>query len=98
MKAVVLLKLKTRCDGAPYPMRSRPHKTSPYYVMCACPGCVDTCEGALERWREHDEVDVFTITACNETEAAHQGTLLEAWCYSIRQRGATYSPMGVSTK
>ena len=97
MKAVVVLQLKVTCEGAPYPMRSRPTKTSPYYVMCSCPGCAEVCRESLERWEKLDVVDVFTVTACNETEAARQGTLLSLWFAGLRQRGATYSPMGVST-
>lgn len=97
MKAVVLLKLQVMCDGVPYPLRSRPTPTSLYYVLCACPGCDKFCSETLERWREKDEVDVFTISACNEKQAIHQGRLLELWCEGLRQRGATYSPIGVST-
>jgi len=97
MKAVVLLKLKTLCGGSPYPMRSRPVELAPYYSLCACPGCWETCQAALERWRESHEVDVFTITACNEKEAEKQLVLFQLWCDGLRQRGATYSPMGVST-
>jgi len=97
MKAVVLLKIHVECDGSPYPLRSRPTQTSLYYVLCACPGCEKFCEETLERWREKHEVDVFTLDACNEKEALKQGRLLELWCAGLLQRGATYSPMGIST-
>lgn len=97
MKAAVLLAMKVTCDGSPYPMRSRPTQTRLYYTLCACPGCRPIATETLERWREKHEVDVFTITACNEREAERQGQLLSLWCKGLRQRGATYSPMGTST-
>lgn len=97
MKAVVLLKLREPCGGSPFPVRSRPVKMAPYYTLCACPGCWETAQGALRRWRETHEVDVFTITARNEKEFRKQLQLFQLWCDGLRQRGATYSPMGVST-